>query len=123
MVLTPAERERERLWKASVRAHRNHQREESRWAWIEHYDKMCEIHTSLAQLNKDRANALLLGDHTRARTPENGAASLTPDPPSDTDPASAADCHFPLRTMIKPDRQGEAGQPKIGELIEGGSEA
>ncbi len=54
-----AQREREAMWKASVRAHRERRREEYLAEWRGFHEHMATLHAALSEDHRARAEALL----------------------------------------------------------------
>jgi hypothetical protein len=52
--------EREELWMESERRHRARIREQNRWEWIRHFDRMAESHARLSESYIERAERLVL---------------------------------------------------------------
>jgi hypothetical protein len=54
-----AERIRTELWIGSVRTYNRRRREQARWLWVRHFDKMADLHTRLAADYQRKADALM----------------------------------------------------------------
>jgi hypothetical protein len=53
-----ADAERAEVWLTSVRTYNRRRREQARWLWIRHFDKMADLHARLAADYQRRADAL-----------------------------------------------------------------
>ncbi len=54
-----AEREREELWKASIRKYRERHRRAFTWEWYRHYAHLSRLHSELAEENGAKAADVL----------------------------------------------------------------
>jgi rubrerythrin len=55
--------EREELWMESTRRYHERQREQNRWEWIRHFDRMAESHAQLSLSYRERAERLFENQH------------------------------------------------------------
>ena len=53
-----ADAERLELYIGSVRAYNRRRREQARWLWVRHFDKMADLHSRLAADYQRKADAL-----------------------------------------------------------------
>jgi hypothetical protein len=56
------------LWRESTRRYHARRREEHRWAWIRHFDRMAESQASISEDYRRRAEELA-GEPSRAPAP------------------------------------------------------
>ncbi len=57
-VLTEGERQAHELWVQSVKRYHEKRRDQNRWEWMRHFDRMAECHARLSESYRERAEEL-----------------------------------------------------------------
>jgi hypothetical protein len=71
-------------WQGSVERYHQRRREEHRWEWVRHFDRMAAGHASISEDYRRRADELVEISRTRPR--EEMALRASPHSPSRSDP-------------------------------------